>query len=655
MTRRPTLSGCFSFLLPIALVVLIFVLPLTGLTENTDSVFASPPGENSADHPDADYAPAKQEVEARYDQGKFYFNQLHANPTLAAKRDNWMKCINIFQNIYLENPKDSLAPDSLYMICRVRLQMFDRFQDASDLEEAIIQLQNLVKLFPDSRLADDALFALGQLYLDNKKDWRQAAQYFSRVINEYPNGDMYTLAAQKMQQLSQEFGIALPNSMMGSAPDRLNTIFPARHWSSPQYGRVVVGASGPVAYKKGLLAKKTGTSRLYIDFADSYTAPADRGRVTAKNDGLLRAITTEQKTGDTVRVVLEADNIEHYEIYSLPDPFRVIVDVRGKEKKTNLLSKNVPKPPPAKIDEAIVKREAAAPPAKPSPSSQTPGKWKVIVAEKTKKKLGKGAAALAKAPTEPPAPTLASASPKTRADKSPSLAQQLGLGVKKIVIDPGHGGKDPGAMAGGLKEKDVVLAVAKRLKQTFEKELGCQVELTRDDDRFLGLEERTAFANTQGADLFLSLHLNAHSSAKAHGFETYSLNLTTNQEAMRVAALENATSTHQLSDLQDILSSIMKNSKIAESSRLARLVNDAVIRGISAGEGGKIKNTGVKQAPFYVLIGAQMPAILLEMAFISNPDDAKHITTDAYVDNMTKHIAQGIRSYINSNTAGLGR
>jgi N-acetylmuramoyl-L-alanine amidase len=675
-------SCCFPSFPLVLFVFQICFLPLT--------VFAASPGgepdKNFEQTNSQEYAQPPQTVESRYDQGKFYFNQLQDNKTLAANRDNWLKCINIFQNIYLENPTHSLAPASLYMVCRTRLKMFDRFHDTADLNAAISQLEKLVNLFPGSNLADDALFALGQLYLDNKNDRRQAALYFNRVVSEYPSGDMYTLAAEKLRQLSQQFGIALPDSMMGSAPDKLNTILPASHWSSPRYGRVVVGASSPVAYKAGLVAKKSGKSHLYIDFADSYATPADRGKVTAKDNGLVRAITTEQKTGDSVRVVVEAEHIEHYEIYSLPDPFRVIIDVRGKEKKANPLSKSVPKPRPASIDdESVMKRQTAAPALKTLAANPVSDGQKVTAVDKEEKNPSKDAVPPAVAPeslasplaaskdatkvvetlppaepsTEPPVEpskeTLAKAFAGPPTGKPPSLAQQLGLGVKRIVLDPGHGGKDPGAISGGLKEKDVTLAVAKRLKPALEKELGCEVVLTRDDDRFLGLEERTAFANTQGADLFLSLHLNAHSSAKAHGFETYFLNLTTNPEAMRVAALENATSAHQLSDLQDILSNIMKNSKIAESSRLARLVNDAVVRGMANEGGGKLKNHGVKQAPFYVLIGAQMPAILVEMAFISNQDDAKHITSDDYVADLTQNIVQGIRSYTNSNTTKLAR
>jgi N-acetylmuramoyl-L-alanine amidase len=234
-----------------------------------------------------------------------------------------------------------------------------------------------------------------------------------------------------------------------------------------------------------------------------------------------------------------------------------------------------------------------------------------------------------------------------------SLAQQLGLGVKKIVIDPGHGGKDPGAIAFGLKEKDIVLNIAKKLVPVLEKELNCEVLLTRDQDVFISLEERTAIANSQNADLFVSLHINAHPSSKVRGLETYYLNLTTDAEAMRVAARENATSTHQMSDLQGILSDIMKNSKVRESSRLAQQVHNSILTKARNNGFSNIKNLGVKQAPFYVLIGAEMPAILIEIAFISNEEDVKNLQNVNFITMLTQEIAYGIRTYVSDTTAQL--
>ena len=243
----------------------------------------------------------------------------------------------------------------------------------------------------------------------------------------------------------------------------------------------------------------------------------------------------------------------------------------------------------------------------------------------------------------------------TPVSKKLSLAQQLGLGVRKIVLDPGHGGKDPGAIANGIKEKDIVLNIAKKLAPILEKDLGCEVILTRTGDTFIPLEERTAIANTHGADLFISLHINAHPAPKVRGIETYYLNFSTNAEAMRVAARENATSTHQMSELQDILSDIMQNSKINESSRLAHQVHQSILTQAKPknGEYANIKNLGVKQAPFYVLIGAQMPAVLLEIAFISNEEDASNLVNPHFVAMIAQEISDGIKSYVNATSAQL--
>ena len=233
-----------------------------------------------------------------------------------------------------------------------------------------------------------------------------------------------------------------------------------------------------------------------------------------------------------------------------------------------------------------------------------------------------------------------------------TLAQQLGLGVRKIVIDPGHGGKDPGAMAFGLKEKDIVLKIAKKVAKILKTTHRYEVALTRSKDVYLPLEERTAIANTQSGDLFISVHVNAHPDKTIGGIETYFLNLATNAEAMRVAALENATSTHSISELEDILTDLMKNTKIDESSRLARFVQTNLVNGM--GKKYKARDLGVKQAPFYVLIGAEMPAVLAEISFITNPKEAELLREDRYLNRIAEQIAAGIVAYVEHNqTAAL--
>jgi N-acetylmuramoyl-L-alanine amidase len=278
-------------------------------------------------------------------------------------------------------------------------------------------------------------------------------------------------------------------------------------------------------------------------------------------------------------------------IFHLHDPFRIVVDVRGAEKKTS-------------------KKKAV-------PKTETRSPRKGI--RKVK-----------------------------RPDKTVSLARQLGLSVKRIVIDPGHGGKDPGCYhKGGIREKNIVLDLAKKLVNKIEKRLGCEVLLTRTRDQFLSLEKRTAFANVKKADLFISLHVNAHKQSKIFGVETYFLNMTTDPRSVMVAARENATSEKNISDLQSILNDLMLNTKISESSKLAYHVQKGMMSNIRK-RYKRNRSLGVKQAPFYVLIGAEMPAILIETGFITNPTERKRLLSEKYREMLADGIVGGIDSYIES-------
>ena len=619
-------------------------------------LFISVGGYSATPQPAEEGAEKPVSIAKRYDEAKFYYNQLQTNTTLASTRENWLKGTRNFRRIYLSSPKSELAPACLFMLGRVYSDMFDKFQNGLDLDESISYFKDTARLFPQHRLADDAYMALGQLFLDKRHNPQEAADYLSEIVTNFPNGDMHSDAENLLKVLSQEHDIPLPKIMVSSSRDnKLSYVLPVKYWSSDSYTRVVIMASGPVNYQEILLEEtENAPRRLYIDFKKSYIEPQYRSPVPIE-DGLLRRIRTGQFSPDTVRVVLDIESISNYKIFSLPDPFRVVIDVRGE--KQNEISAT----PQSNI---VAKKEIVE-------QQSTQENNKNIIVLRDNKKIAVSAASAASVASSVVVTSASTATPvasppvalKSTAktdkiiavpDVKPlSLAQQLGLGVKKIVLDPGHGGKDPGAMAFGLKEKNIVLDIAQRLAPVLEKEIGCEVILTRDNDNFISLEERTAIANTQNADLFVSLHINAHPSAKVRGLETYYLNLTTNAEAMRVAARENATSTHQMSDLQDILSDIMKNSKINESSRLAQQVHNSILTEAEKQGFSDIKNLGVKQAPFYVLIGAQMPAILIEVAFISNEQDIQNLNNPSFVQMLTQEIAQGIRAYVSDTTAQL--
>ncbi len=227
-----------------------------------------------------------------------------------------------------------------------------------------------------------------------------------------------------------------------------------------------------------------------------------------------------------------------------------------------------------------------------------------------------------------------------------SLVQQLGLCIRRIVIDPGHGGRDPGAKSRrGLREKDIVLKVSKLLAQKLRKRLGCEVILTRSRDVFIPLEQRTAIANMKRADLFISIHVNSSPNRRAGGIETYYLNFASDKEAMRVAAMENAASTRSISELQDLLKNILLYSKVEESSRLAKYIQSDMVH-ILRRRYRRIKNRGVKTAPFVVLIGTRMPAVLVEIGFISNKYEEKLLRDPRYLETVAEGLARGIEHYM---------
>ena len=229
--------------------------------------------------------------------------------------------------------------------------------------------------------------------------------------------------------------------------------------------------------------------------------------------------------------------------------------------------------------------------------------------------------------------------------------QPSASGIRKIVLDPGHGGKDPGAVGvGGIAEKDIVLAVAKKLERKLKQEMGVEVVLTRRDDRFIPLEDRTAIANAEGADLFVSLHMNASPNGEAKGLETYYLDNTNDEGSLRLAARENSTSRRNVSDLQFILSDMTQNMKLEDSITLAHHLQHSLVEGMST-RLAEVKDLGVKKALFYVLVGARMPSVLVEMFFITNKIEGRAMSEESYQNAVVDALYDGILKFKESNLA----
>ena len=299
---------------------------------------------------------------------------------------------------------------------------------------------------------------------------------------------------------------------------------------------------------------------------------------------------------------------------------------------------NPPKTPPEAIKSPPESPKASQPIANVPPPKKVEAKPKTVTPPSETKPQ---APPVEEKPVPPPKATKPASEPlKTPKPVSdPSLAQQLGLSVKTIVIDPGHGGKDPGAVSQARQEKQIVLSLSKTLRDILVKK-GYNVRLTRETDVFLPLRKRTQFATHQKADLFISIHTNASIARSASGIETYYLALASDESARRTAMRENAGAEYNMKELDALVGRILKESKSTESRRLAELIQAQLA------SGKQVKNRGVKHAPFVVLIGTKVPAVLVEVGFISNPTEGKKLTTRAYQRQLARAIANGIEQYI---------
>jgi N-acetylmuramoyl-L-alanine amidase len=368
-----------------------------------------------------------------------------------------------------------------------------------------------------------------------------------------------------------------------------------KHWSNPDYTRISLELDRDVTWESHELGKGSPgkPGRVYIDI--NHAKLGKNVREITIGDGLLKGARAGQYKTDVVRVVLDTENIKDYKVFPLSDPARLIIDVRGER--------------PVEISRLEPSISLA-----PEPLAELRTDERLAVIEK-----------------------------KPRTQKRPVISK-----IRRIVVDPGHGGHDPGAVGpSGLQEKEVVLAIGLKLRELLKDELGLDVVMTRSTDIFIPLEERTAIANKVNADLFLSVHANAAPNRNANGIETYYLNLAKTEKAAQLAAKENGTSLEKVSVLQAILFDLMANYKLNDSAHLADEVQKSLHKKART-HYADVKNLGVKQGPFYVLVGATMPSILVESAFLSNAQEELRLKDPVYRDLTAEGIMDGVRAYITS-------
>ena len=507
----------------------------------------------------------KLSAKKKYLRAEAYYRKFKSSSSRQKYRDQWLAGVKKYEDTFNYDPFGSWAPASLFMMGKLYHGLYRWSAQKKDMAASVSRYKQVIEKFPQSEYSRKAVQALAK----------------SKIIVSSKPTEKKATERKKVKTTSRKNRLKKNAEPLKS---KCSMVSGLRYWSNPSYTRIVIDADQEVSFKHHLLKKDLKNKkpqRLYIDLKNARLGKGIK-RVVPINDNLLSDARAGQYSSDFVRVVVEIKSFKTYKIFSLKNPFRIVVDV-----------------------------------------------W--------------GIGANGKKQSRPNVATL----PKGGKLSQSALAKQLALGVRRIVIDPGHGGRDYGAPGyiKGVHEKHIVLQIARRLAKKIREKLHCEVILTRTTDKYISLEERTAIANTKNADLFISIHTNAARNKKAYGCETFFLNLATDDESILVAARENATSTKNISDLQSILNDLMQNAKINESSRLAEYTQSAIFSQLKKNY-SRVKNKGVKQAPFYVLLGAQMPAILIETSFISNPRECKRLINAQYQDQLCEGIVKGIRKYI---------
>jgi N-acetylmuramoyl-L-alanine amidase len=556
---------------------------------------------------------ATPEYEVKYQEARTKYYSFRRNKEKQKFGHNWKNLAKLFEAIARNYPESQRAPDALFTAGKLYHDLYLISRVASDLEHSIKLYRQLAERYPSSHLADDAQLNVALKWVEFDKNVEEARKELSILVESFPDGDVTPKARRMLDDLGGKVKNKKqkrPNKPVAKSKPVLEKI---RHWSNPDYTRISLYTRAKTHYKVGKLAAdkiNDKPPRLYVDLLEANPG-SDLKSLIDVSDSVVERIRCASKDGGGTRVVIDLDETRQHRVFPMDDPARVVIDI------------NIEDDPAAQIIGSKLAKEKVA--QKETPKTKTAKPIKKI-----QKKESKKIAKVLKKKSRPGA----------------SLSMLAGLKLKKVVIDPGHGGKDPGAIGPkGTLEKDIALEIAKSLKEKLQKQLGLQVFLTRSNDRFIPLEERTAFANKRNADLFISVHCNAHSNRRFRGVETFYLDLTNDRYAIKLAARENATSEKSISDLRYILADLALKSNVDDSIMVSNFIQKGMVGSLRK-KYNKVKNMGVKAALFYVLIGARMPSILVEASFISNHLEEKRLKSAAYREKLINGIVDGIKNFI---------
>ncbi len=649
----------------------------------------------------------KRAAHTLFDKAERMREALNGRPVMERTRRDYERVMDAYRAVYYLAPTSNRADASVVAVGELLAEIGRQFDDPKASRAAIGQFEFLRREYPGSRYRVSALFTVAQIYKYDLQDTAQARANFDDFLKRYPHSELAGQARSAIKDLdaqakSSEQPKQKPDAeqakqkpeakpakeeVAASGPRILVT--GVRHWSTPDYTRVAIDLAGEVAYEAG---RVPNPDRVFFDLHHSHLASTLVGKSFDVEDGFLHKIRVAQYQRDETRIVLELDEVADYSAFLLPNPYRLIIDIHGK-RPPQKMAKAEPKPAqpaPEKKTEATAKAPEVArkepladkklspapgaandkpgkdaafdalsqkvaklnPPESPAREANAKSSDAEAVAASKPAKGAKSAKAASrkrgKEATDAEPPPGHEAKPTSNGERS--LVRALGLKIGRIVVDAGHGGHDTGTIGpNGLMEKDLVLDVALRLGKLLQSRMGAEVVYTRDDDTFIPLETRTAIANQNEADLFISIHANSSHDPSARGVETYYLNFTTSADALEVAARENAVSDKSIHELQDLVKKIALKDKIEESREFAADVQQALYGGLAT---RGLRNRGVKKAPFIVLIGANMPSILAEISFVSNPADAKRLKTPQYRQKIAESLYHGTAKYV-SGLSGL--
>ena len=555
--------------------------------------------------------------------------QFNKIPPETRTKKEFLALLRSFDLVRRTDPTFGNVPPSLRAMAELYREMGDTFGEEKYYRLAVKSFKFLIREYPYSVNARRAWYGIGEIQSADLEDIAAARKAYEIFLKRNPRAREAGEVKQKLQELKL-LASRKPEGVPPPAPRKDGkTRGPAvqvtevRHWVGANYTRVVVGTGGEVKYRVARLQKP---DRIYFDILHSYPADSIKGKDLDIENGFLKKIRIGQHKPNVTRVVLDVDEIEDYTIFPLPNPYRIVVDIRGKAaQSTKLQAKNEPLKPGTR-------RSGTPKPKGEGTKAATRG------AAGNRENVKTASAKRPKASSKPALPT---------AGGNRTLTRALGLKIGRIVIDPGHGGHDPGTVGPtGLSESKLVLDVALRLKKLIESNLESEVMLTRDGDRFVPLEERTAIANKHAADLFISIHANASRQRWVRGVETFYLSFTRSKTSLEVAARENASSQESVNRLQDMIKKIALNDMAEESEEFARVIQSSMynrLRKVSWQ-----KNRGVKKAPFVVLIGADMPAVLAEISFITNPKDETLLKKSEHRQRIAEALYGGVARYVES-------